>query len=219
MQLYVGAHLERPPGPKYVSALPFVELTFPGSLPGTKTLGKWRRSVPEGFRVALVIPQAAIGPARTPLRLGEDTKAAFAWSCEAAETLQADLILPTGSGLTTSRKDRDRLASYFDALPDIEGRHKVWAPRGLWEAELAYPAAEEMGVVPAYDPLSDPPYDGGVVYARVAAVGARQRLSEGLLFEVLDAIVEAAPDQAFVALASGRSFDEAVALQRLATEG
>ena len=216
MQLYVGATLERPPGNKYVEALPFAELTFPGSLPKAKTLARWRESVPESFRVAIVVPHAAIGPARTPLRLGDDTLPAYEWLKEAMGILQADVVLPTGSGLSTSRKDRDRLEAYFDGLPDIDDRLKVWSPRGLWEVELAYPAAADMDVVCAFDPLTDPAPPSDVIYARVAAVGARRRLGEGILYELLEALIDAEPEQALVSLESGRSFQEAVALQALA---
>jgi len=219
MQLYVGATLERPPGRKYVEALPFAELTFHGSLPKAKTLGRWRESVPESFRVAIVIPRLAIGPRRSPLRLNAETRDALGWLHEAVQALDADLVLPTGSGLSTSKRDRERLAAFIDALPRQPERHIVWAPRGLWEAELAQPTAAELGVLCAYDPLEDPAPEGPVHYARVEAIGARRRLGEGVRFELLDALVDAAPQQAFVALQSKRSFDEAVALQQLALGG
>jgi len=219
MQLYVGANLERPPGRKYVEALPFAELSFPGSLPKTKTLARWRQSVPESFRVALVVPPAAIGPRRSPLRPTDEANEALGWLEDAVNTLDADVVVPTGSGLTTSKRDRDRLAAFIERLPRREGRHVVWAPRGLWEAELAHPTAEDLGVLCAFDPLEDPAPEGPALYARVAAIGARRRLGEGVRFELLDALMDAAPQQAFVALESARSFDAAVALQQLALGG
>ncbi len=219
MQLYVGANLERPPGRKYVEALPFAELTFPSSLPKPKTLGRWREGVPESFRVAIVAPPAAIGPRRSPLRPTDEAAEALSWLTEAVETLDADVVVPTGSGLTTSKRDRERLAAFIDRLPRREGRHIVWAPQGLWEAELAHPAAEDLGVLCAFDPLEDPAPEGPVLYARVAAIGARRRLGEGVRYELLDALMDAAPQQAFIALESARSFDAAVALQQLALGG
>lgn len=219
MQLYVGANLERPPGRKYVEALPFAELAFPSSLPKPKTLARWRQSVPESFRVALVVPAAAIGPRRAPLRPTDASDEALSWLNEAVETLDADVVLPTGAGLTTSKRDRDRLAAFIERLPRREGRHIVWAPQGLWEAELAHPVAEALGVLCAFDPLHDPSPEGPVLYARVAAIGARRRLGEGVRYELLDALVDAAPQQAFVALQSARSFDAAVAFQQLALGG
>lgn len=219
MQLYVGANLERPPGRKYVEALPFAELSFHGSLPKTKTLGRWRESVPASFRVAIVAPSAAIGPRRAPLRLTDETAEAVGWLKEAIDTLDADVVVPTGSGLTTSKRDRERLAAFIDQLPRREGRHIVWAPQGLWEAELAQPMADELDVLCAFDPLEDPAPEGPVLYARVAAIGARRRLGEGVRYELLDALVDAEPEQAFVALESARSFDAAVALQQLALGG
>ncbi len=219
MQLYVGATLERPPGRKYVEALPFAELTFPASLPKAKTLARWRQSVPESFRVAIVVPRAAIGPRRAPLRLTDEVREGLDWLTEAVEALDADVVLPTGSGLTTSKRDQERLATFIDALPRRDDRHIVWSPRGLWEAELAHPVAAELGVLCAFDPLEDPAPAGPVLYARVEAIGARRQLGEGVRYELLDALVDAEPEQAFIALESKRSFDEAVALQQLALGG
>ena len=219
MQLYVGAKLERPPGRKYVEALPFAELAFPASLPKAKTLARWRQGVPESFRVAIVTPPAALGPRRSPLRLTEEVEEALAWLDAAVETLDADVVVPTGSGLTTSNRDRDRLAAFVERIPRRDGRNVVWAPKGLWEAELAHPMAEDLGVLCAYDPLEDPAPEGPVIYARVAAIGARRKLGEGVRYELLDALMDAAPQQAFVALESARSFDAAVALQQLALGG
>jgi len=219
MQLYVGATLERPPGRKYVEALPFAELSFPGSLPKTKTLARWRETVPESFRIAVLVPRGAIGPRRSPLRLTDDARETLDWLKEAVDILDADVVLPTGSGLTTSKRDQERLAAFIDELPRRDERHIVWSPRGLWEAELAQPVAQKLGVLYAFDPLQDPAPEGPVLYARVEAIGARRRIGEGVRFELLDALVDAEPEQAFIALASKRSFDEAVALQQLALGG
>jgi hypothetical protein len=219
MQLHVGATLERPPGRKYVEALPFAELSFPASLPKAKTLARWRESVPESFRLAIIVPRGAIGPRRSPLRLTDEAREVLGWLEEAVTTLDADLVLPTGSGLTTSKRDKERLAAFIDELPRREGRHIVWSPRGLWEAELAHPTAAELGVLCAFDPLEDPAPEGPVLYARVEAIGARRQLGEGVRYELLDAVIDAAPEQAFIALQSKRSFDEAVALQQLALGG
>ena len=214
-QLYVGALLERPPGPKYLEALPFAELSFPGSLPSSKVVTRFKESLPEGFRVALVAPTAARG-LRGGLELDERGKEALLWLREAATTLHADIVVPTAGGLTTSGRDRERLRAYFEALPDIEGRIKVWAPRGLWENELAYPMARELGVVCAHDPLTDEPFEGTITYGRIEAIGARQRFGEGLLYDALEALLAGEPDVAFAAIESPRSFNEAVALQQLA---
>ncbi len=215
--LHVGATVERPPGPKYVAALGFAELTFPSSWPRRSTLAKWRRGAGQ-LQCAVVAPRGVTYGSAGPLRWDEGLEERFAWYLDALDALDAHAVIPTGSDVTTSPRDRDRLASFLARIPQREGRHIVWAPKGLWSLDLALPFAEKMGVLCAFDPLEDETPTGPVAYARLEALGGRQRFSEGLLYDLLEALVEGGFEEAYVALESDRSFQEAVRLQQLAAD-
>ncbi len=215
-RLYAGALLDRPPGPKYVAALPFAELTFPGALPKTTTLQRWRESMPEGFECSLVAPKASFWSEKGPLREGRDLDEGVTWLTAAREAMDAHLVVPTTSALTTSSRDRARLEAFFGRLELPEGRHLIWSPGGLWEAELAHPFAAELDVICAYDPLQDDPPEGEIAYARLAAIGGRRRFGEELLLEALDALTITGSETAYVAIDSPRAVSEATNLLRIA---
>ncbi len=218
-KLMVGAHLDRPPGPKYTSDLGFAELAFPTSLPRAATLRKWRESLPQGFQVALVAPYAARISKHGAMRFDEDTEAAMSWLHDALDATQANIVVvPTGKELSTSKRHQDHLGEWLQRL-DAKDRKVVWAPGGIWTTDLSGPAAKRLGVINAYDPLEDDPPGGDVVYCRMQAVGARQRFTEGVLFDLLDAIIAAEADEAFVAIESPRSFQEARMLRQIALGG
>lgn len=218
-RLYPGASVDRPPGAKYAATLPFAELRLTGAVPKPATLAKWRATMPEGFECSLVAPKSVLWSEKGPLREGPDLDAGVAWLHEAQAATNAHLVIPTTSALTTSKRDRARLQSFFGRIERPEGRHLIWAPRGLWEAELAFPFADELNVVCAFDPLLDDAPGGSVLYARCAAMGARQRFGEEVLFELLEAVIEAEPQEAFVAIESPRSVSEASNFQRIAAGG
>lgn len=219
LTIHAGATLERPPGPKYRTALHFAELSLPAPLPRATTLGRWRTDLGDDVKVALVAPRPTMVSPQGPLHLDDDLGEAVAWLLDSADALAADaLVFPTGPEITTGQRDRDRLARYFEQLPREPGRLLVWAPGGLWEPELAIPQAEALGVVYGFDPLESPAPPGPVAYGRLRAAGGRQRFGEGILVDVLDRLVDASVDEAYVAIESPRSFREASNLQRMADE-
>ncbi len=215
-RLYVGAQLDRPPGPKYVESLIFAELAPKPPLPKPKTLAGWRGGLPEGFVLSLVAPRAAVASRRGPMRFDEELEAGLGWFLEAAAALDARvLVVPTEADITTGQRDRDRLAAYFDRIP--RDRVVVWAPSGLWEPDQAHRLATKLGIQAAFDPLEDPVPPDPIVYGRMRAIGGRQRFTEGMLMDAFAEIVAAEPDEAFVAIESPRSFKEATRLVQIAT--
>ncbi len=214
--IVAGATLERPPGRKYVEALRFAELTFPSSRPKRATLQRWRKSLPAELEVALVAPRATRISALGAFRFDEELEKNIAWLVGALSATDAHLVIPTGTELSTSTRDRERFAAWLARIPRRPDRHVIWAPTGIWESELARPFAEELGVICAFDPLEDDVPAGPIGYARLQALGGRQRFGEGLLSEVLDALDEADHEKTYVAIQSERSFREAKMLQLLA---
>lgn len=216
--LHAGALLERPPGPKYADALHFAELGPRAPLPRRATLEKWRDRMPQGLTLSLVAPKESTTSRKGPLRFDEGLEAGVAWLHEALETLGARmLVVPTGRDTTTGQRDRDLLAAYFDRVRR-EGLKVIWAPSGLWEPEMARPFAKHLGVTLACDPLAQPVPADEPLYARLRALGGRQRFTEGMFLDLQDALAEAEVGEAFVAIESPRSFREASRLQQLTLE-
>ena len=216
MRLFPGAQVDRPPSVKYAATLPFAELVLPGAPPRPSTLAKWRETLPESFQVALVVPKRVVVMEGGAYRPSDELDKGIKWIQQAQKVTGAHVVLPS-YGLTTSERDR----GYFErVLGAIQcDAHIIFAPGGLWETELAAPFCEKLGVVCAYDPLTDDAPEGDVGYARVAAIGARQRFSEGLLEDIVDAVADSGASTVYVAIESPRSFREAQNLVRVASGG
>lgn len=214
--MYAGALLERPPGRRYLSTLRFAEIAPKHPLPRPGTLARWRRTLPEGFVTSLVAPRETFVSARGPLRFDEGLEERFAWLLEAADAIGARvLVVPTAAELTTGQRDRDLLRWFFDRVPRRTDRAVVWAPGGLWEPDEAYRQARRMNVVYGFDPLESPVPPGPLAYARLQGVGARIRLTEGMLWDAYARLATSEARETFVAIESPRSFREACTLQRV----
>lgn len=216
MQLHAGALLERPPGPKYSSELRFAEVAPKAPLPKPATLAKWRQKLPDGFELALRAPDSAWQSPAGPLRASKELDAGLTWLAEAADALEASmLVVATSAAVTTGARDRDRLREYFARIPQTEGRLTVWKASGLWEPEAVQSMARAMSLVGGIDAIDDPAPDTDVVYASLSAQGLRRSFSHAQLLDVLDKLQSSRASRAFVTVESGQSFREARLLQAL----
>ena len=216
MQLLAGALLERPPGPKYSSELRFAELAPRAPLPKPSTLAKWRRALPDGFELALRAPDTCWQSPRGPLRPSAELDSGVRWLTEAADALQASMIVVgTNAAVTTGARDRERLREYFARIPTREGRAVVWKPAGLWEPEAAQAMARTMSVLGGIDAVDDPAPKADMVYASLQAQGMRRSFSHAQLLDVLDKLQRSGASRAYVTIDSGQSFREACLLQAL----
>ena len=216
MELLAGALLERPPGPKYTSALRFAELALKAPLPKPGTLATWRQNLPVGFELALRAPDECWQSPAGPLRPSAELDAGLAWLSEAADALHASaIVVRTNAAVTTGARDRERLREYFARAPRAEGRMIVWRPTGLWEPQAVQSMATTLSVVGGFDAVDDPAPDAEVVYASLLAEGVRRSFSHAQLLEVLHKIESSAAARAFVTIESGQSFREARSLQAL----
>ena len=216
MELLAGALLERPPGPKYTSELRFAELAPQSPLPKPGTLAKWRQKLPEGFELALRAPDPSWQSPGGPLRPSPELDAGLGWLSEAADALQASMIVvATGPTVTTGARDRERLREYFGRIPRAEDRPVVWRPSGLWEPETVQTMASVLSVVGGFDAIDDPAPSSDVLYTSLLAEGFRRSFSHALLLEVLDKLQSSGASRAFVTIESGQSFREARLLQAL----
>lgn len=216
MDLLAGALLERPPGPKYVSALRYAELAPIPPLPKPTTLARWRRELPPGFQLGLRAPEACWRSPEGPLRLSDELKRGLGWLAEAADALEASVVvIATGAAVTTGKRDRERLREYFACVPRAEGRVVVWRPTGLWEPESRQGMADSLSVVGGFDAIDDPAPLADVLYAFLRAEGLRRSFSHAQLLEVLDKLEDSGASRAFVSIESDQSFREAQLLQSL----
>jgi uncharacterized protein YecE (DUF72 family) len=216
-RIHAGALLERPPGSKYLEALRFCELAFAGPTPKPATLRKWAADLPDDLVLGLVAPNAARRSDKGPLRFDDAMRAALDATAEAADALRARfVVLPTGSDLTTGQRDRDLVRGWVEQWPAHQGRSLVWHPSGLWDRELAIPFARQLGVIWGFDPLESAPPPGEVLYARLRAIGQRQRFTETLILDLLESLLASGADDAYVSIESERSFREARRLAEIA---
>ena len=216
MQLLAGALLERPPGPKYTAELRFAELAPQAPLPKPGTLAKWRKKLPEGFELALRAPEACWRSKEGPLRQSPELDAGLSWLGEAADALEAALVVVrTSAEVTTGARDRERLREYFGRIERVEGRLVVWKPTGLWEPETVQSMARSLSAVGGIDAIDDPAPDTDPIYASLLAEGLRRSFSHAQLLEVLDKLQSSRAARAFVTVESGQSFREARLLQAL----
>ncbi|MBW1874164.1 MAG: hypothetical protein JRI98_02040 [Deltaproteobacteria bacterium] len=216
MELLAGALLERPPGPKYTSELRFAELAPQAPLPKPGTLAKWRQKLPDGFELALRAPDASWQSPAGPLRPSRELDAGLAWLGEAADALQASMIVvSTSAAVTTGARDRERLRDYFGRIPRTEGGLIAWRPTGLWEPEAVQTMASALSLVGGFDAVDDPAPEAEVLYASLLAEGLRRSFSHALLLDVLDKLQSSGAARAFVTIESRQSFREARLLQAL----
>ncbi|MGB5364826.1 MAG: DUF72 domain-containing protein [Polyangiales bacterium] len=216
MQLLVGALLERPPGPKYSAALRFAELAPRAPLPKPSTLASWRQRLPDGFELALRAPHRCWQAPGGPLRPSKELDAGLLWLAEAADALEASIVvIATSAEVTTGARDRQRLQDYFARIPRTEGRLVAWKPTGLWEPEAVQAMARTLSVLGGIDAIDDPAPNVDVVYSTLLAEGLRRSFSHAQLLEVWDKLQGAGASRAYVTIDSRQSFREARLLQAL----
>ncbi|MCS6798837.1 MAG: hypothetical protein NZ898_09940 [Myxococcota bacterium] len=216
----VGSCLDRVPGRRYAARLPFAEVAPRRPLPRPATLARSRARLGEDFRVALVAPRTLWAEHVAPLRPGPELDDVVTWIRDAASALRARaVVVPTGSEVSTSLRDRERLAVLLERISDA-GRLTVWAPTGLWEPDEVAEQAARMGVLFAYDPLdpSAPRPGGPTAYARLRAGGARRRFGTEALQSAAVALAELACDEGLVAIDSPSSLREATTLARIVSQ-
>lgn len=213
--LLAGACLDHLPGPKYLAALRFAELSLRAPLPRASTLRQKRGQVPGDVVLSLRAPKSALVGARGPLRFDDELEAGLQWLLAAREALAAKLVvLATPSDLTPGARSRELLAAYVDKLPRDPDRPFVWAPQGAWERDLAERVASDLGLVLAFDPLEEDCPEGPIAYARLVAIGARRSFSPASLEDALEALPRQL--ESYVVIESERSFPQASMLQKIA---
>ena len=197
----VGASLPRFPAPRYFEKLSFLELAPRTPLPKPGTLARFRRELPAGAALSLVVPPEAYRTPRGAFRDDPSTELGRAWLDAALDAIQPDfVVLATGRDLSPGVRDRELLSEFVAALRKRTKAPIVWEHGGAWETEEAQLFAQKLGITLAFDPLDAVAPEGALSYARVRAIGARARLGEGLLASIAVKVLEGEAERVVIAL-------------------
>jgi hypothetical protein len=200
--LEAGCLLERLPPPSARKSLHFFEYAPRAPLPTFSTLAKFRKLWGSETKVALVCPRSSWTTPKGPFREGPELDAGVQWVTKVADILNAfAIVVAPGADLTPGGRDRQLLGSFVKRLKST-GRQLIIAPRGLWEAETAAAFAAELGCLYGFDPLEDAAPAGKLAYARVRPMGARPRLTDGHLLQVLQNCMASGCERLFLSIES-----------------
>jgi hypothetical protein len=211
--------VDRLPGPRLTTQMPFCEFAPRMPLPRIPTLTRWFHKRKHDIRVGFVAPRQSFWCERGAMRLDALPPENVKWLSDAAKTLEAAyVLLPTGRDIALGQRDRNRLAEYCTALGESSGRPVVWAPGGLWEHDAAAAQADRMGVGLSVDALEDPFHGTERAYGRLMAVGARARLGEGHLGLAIEAAAQAEAGEIYLSLEDEPVLTRTARLTRVAAE-
>ena len=211
MKVFAGCVSERLPFEKYAKALPFVELALRTPLPKLNKLRSWRQSMPNDLKVSVVIPTGCYCTKEEVFASKQIASEEVTWLVEAATSTQANfLIFVTPAKFGPGVQDRQRMKAFVDDLKTKVDAKLVWEPKGMWEIEAAAEFAKELDIIVAVDLLGkDKAPRSNTMYIREHAMGLRQRFGDSAIYDIIENLYEAKPEEAYIALDSDRSFDEA----------
>ncbi len=214
-KVYVGCVVQRKPPAHYYESLSYLEFMFPATQPKRSVLESWRKDLPRDMRIGV-----AVGPRHLAYDTSDptyDTKTQ--WIADAVKALEVnDLVLSTGSEISPSPRDRSRLSALIADLRKRGAKCSiVWCSGGVWETETARKLAAELKIVHGQDPILDT-YDVAKAYARLSAIGARAKLSDGVLEAVATAVLQQEEDgEAVIAIEAEDAFRKAKRLVAILT--
>lgn len=223
------------PPPRTYSKLSLVEYQecFTGA-PSSKSLGRLRRDAGPDFtfvlRAPAVITHAGEDFMRRlklpylpteelptePFDTGPTGQAAWDWTLQAAQRLDADAIYwQTPASFRPTPKSRVRLSAFVERYVS-GGLPVIWDSQGLWELDELTAASRDLGLVPCYDPLLEQTPRPGNVYLRVLG---KARSTHGLSADELYLLADAveANDTPRVALHTPSPFRDARSLLSVLT--
>lgn len=169
----------------YFQKLRFLEARLPGDhIPGARVLERWLSEARGPARFALIAPRE-LCELHSPAEASIERMTVARLAEAAAAVKAAAIVFLTPSQVTPSSAHRDALRRFFRevALGDLfPGVVRVWQADGLWRPAVAAHVAEELGVVPAIDPLAPDPLSEGpppppteTAYVRVPGLGRANR--------------------------------------------
>jgi uncharacterized protein YecE (DUF72 family) len=215
-------------------------------LPAARVLQRWRDEAGPRGRLGLVAPQVITDKPGTRgyARGGEELTAkelaqagafgatpvverAVKTLIEACSALPADtVIFRSPPDFAPSAANRDAMRRFFAELAPAErfgDTVRVWEPQGLWEPEVAARLAGELGLVYAWDPLSNDPLATNLEadqlpeasgYFRITGLGVgKPRFDDYSLEPVLELASEC--ERAWIVFAHAHKYPDAIRCRRL----
>lgn len=159
--------------------------------PNIETLNKWRVESPRGFgfilhardTIGASMPQS---PEEEPEVFSDEMREAWQATLERAHALAAEAVLiRTPRALTPSSAHRKRLAAFQSTFGDEANVEIIWEPSGLWTIEQTREAADEAGLIPAYDPFIAEREDLGFTHGD-AGLTITERAARRRQFDLFD---------------------------------
>jgi uncharacterized protein YecE (DUF72 family) len=196
---------------RYARQFSLLELDCePGSVPGKARLAECAREAPEGFVFSLVVPSRVAS-----LEPGPELEKSLKSAQQVAQVLGAKWwVVRTPAEVRPTRRSREALGALARRLAE-GGMRVAWEPRGVWDEAAAAETAAAFGVAFVQDIAREAPrVAGGVLYARLLAVGRGGRI--GLSLADLIAARVSAYEEAFVAVEGqgARDIQQALGMAR-----
>jgi uncharacterized protein YecE (DUF72 family) len=200
------------------------------AIPKSRTGKKQREETPANVSYTVELPKHLFVPPPPGTQLpgdaaryggfqtSDENLKLFERTVRYADALGADtLVLITPPEFTPAKPKTEALFSFLKTV-DRGQKKLVWQPGGPWEIERAADFAAQMDVVPAVDPLRDPPPVGPFCYLRLgpfSVMGSRVGVYD---LEQIAGIVQPFED-ATVVFDTPRAFDDAKNLKNVLLEG
>jgi uncharacterized protein YecE (DUF72 family) len=181
-RVYIGTRTLQGAFERYAKKFNLLEIRSDPEVPlSSKTLRRWRKSVPPTFAFSVVLP-----PVVTELRPSADADRALDHCIETATLLESPVMLIANPiSVTPTAANRKRLEELVRRIPHDVVR-LAWEPPGLWEEEETRVVASRLGLVLVGDAARDPLAPGSVAYTRLRGLGDSRRLSLARLDKVVE---------------------------------
>jgi len=159
---------------RYAKKFNLLEVRTEPEVPlASRTLRRWRKSVPPSFVFSVVLPNVV-----TELRPSAAADRALQQTLEIATILESPVMLISHPvSVTPTAANRKRLEELVQRIPHDVVR-LAWEPPGLWEEEEARNVASRLGLVLVRDAAREPLAPGSVAYTRLRGLGDSRRLSQ-----------------------------------------
>lgn len=178
--------------------------------PRPKVLGNLRAQLPEGLVPTVRAWQVITHPAGSPTYENvpreikgdpagfgnfsptPEVENALCNTVRAARRLGAGaIVFSTPAGFTPTAQNRANLKRFFGEFAPAEshGLQLIWEPAGLWSTDEVEGICEDLGLTPAWDPLSREAYPrGDTAYLRVSNMGRPQPPGMSELLDLAQAL-------------------------------
>lgn len=172
-RVYIGTRVMQGAIERYAKKFNLLELRVDPQKPvSSRTLNRWRKSVPPTFAFSVVLPSIV-----ADLRSSKQADEALDLSLQTAALLQSPVVLIANpTSVTPTASNRAKLERLVRRLPH-DVTKIAWEPAGLWEPETSRRIAANLGLLLVGDASKESVAPGSVAYTRIRGLGDYRRLS------------------------------------------